>query len=728
MRKAALLFSLFLAHVAVAQDSTYSSPELRALVSRAVVSNHAPPLALYGYHARVESELSLLLRDSLGRERAAQIEQLASAIEWHRSGAYAMHVVGYRMQTLGSPLSTLSFVHGWTEPSLYGERLRLGVQLLTDSAPSRALSDTARGDSLLVVHPFATDREEFYRFSGGDTVTILHSGSRAITVVRVRVRPHLTGGTRLGAFEGEIDLDAERGQIVRMRGQFVILGDRPAGRRGLVSRIPGLIGAAYVEFVNTEVNGRYWLPAYQRSEFQSTFALLGRARAVMRVVSTFAQYTADERGSGTDSLEQAQVHASHRTTWAPQDSISRYDDWREPIGDMTASVTANDFDEFAPDAWKATGAPRVDFVPASTDNLVRFDRVEGLYTGVEANLQFRDRAPGVTVGALAGYAWSEHTVRGGVHAAARRGQFTYGVRAERSLATTNDFVRPFDPQSAGLAGIIGSIDDFDYVDRKLAVGTVTRVIGSVDRALFTLQLGAGSDRPERARLSSGWIGGGTFRPNRDVLRGTYSIAMADAEYHPGLSGDFVQPGLGARLHVESARGELSWQRVEVGTSGRAYLGSLTLTAEGEGGVVTGTVIPPQQLFELGGSATLPGYDYKQFAGDRAALFVGTASYLLPIWRSPKRVWGNLFIPGVSPALAVSVDGGYTQISNAAAGLAVAALGSSPSGEPLSVASDRIRATAGVGMTFFSGMIHLGVARPIDHPAPWRLVLGGGPSF
>ena len=722
-----MLVTLLLAQLAVAQDTTYSSNAVRDLVSRAAVCNHAPPPALSGYHAHVESELSLLLRDSLGRERAAQIEQLASAIAWQRSGAYDMHVVGYRMQTLGSPISTLSFVRGWTEPTLYGERLRIGVQFLPDSAPRRAAADTAGRDSIQAVHPFADDRQRFYTYTGGDTVTVLRSGSRAITVVRLRVHPHLSGDTRLAAFDGEIDLDAERGQIVRMRGQFLVLGERKTGRR-LLTRMPGLVGVAYVEFVNTEVNGRYWLPAYQRSEFQTTFALFGRSRAVMRIVSSFSEYATDDRLGRGDSTIVSTGHSSHRTTWAPQDSVSRYGDWHEPIGDMTASVTANDFDDFAPDAWKSTGAPRVDWVPASTDNLVRFDRVQGLYTGVEANLQLRNVAPGVSVGGLAGYAWTEQTARGGVHASVQRGLWTYGTRAERSLPSTNDFVRPFDPQSAGVAGIVGSVDDFDYVDRRLAIGTVTHVIGSVDRALVTVQLGVGEDRAEIARLSRGWIGGGAFRQNRGVLPGTYRIAMADAEYHPGLSGDFVQPGLGARLHIESAGGALSWQRVELSVAGREYLGPVSLTAEAQGGVVTGGVIPPQQLFELGGSATLPGYDYKQFAGDRAALFRGFAGYLLPIWRAPRRVWGNVFIPGLSPGFAVGIEGGYTQISNTAAGTAVSLLGATGSGAALSVASERIRATTGVGVTIFSGIIHLGVARPLDHPAPWKFVVGGGPSF
>ena len=722
-----MFIPLLLAQLAVARDTVYASDAVRVLVTRAVVANHAPPPELSGYRAHVESELSLLMRDSLGRERAAQVEQLASAITWRRSGDYEMHVVGYRVQTLGSPLSTLSFVRGWTEPTLFGERLRVGVQFPVDSARRPAPPDTARRDTIVVVHPFARDRERFYKYSGGDTVTVLRAGARAITIVRLRVEPHLSGTTRLGAFDGEIDLDAERGQIVRMRGQFLVLGERSGGRRSAFTRIPGVVGAAYVEFVNTEVNGRYWLPAFQRSEFQSTFALFGRSRAVMRIVSHFSEYAAVETANIVPDSA-ATVRATHTTTWASQDSTSRFGDWHEAIGDMTASVAASDFDEFAPDAWKSTGAPRLDFVPASTDHLVRFDRVQGLYTGMEATLRLRNVAPGVTIGALAGYAWSEHTVRGGVHALVQRGLWTYGARAERSLPSTNDFLRPFEPQSAGPAGIIGSVDDFDYVDRRLAMGTMVRVLGSVDHALVTAQLGIGEDRAERARLTRGWLGGGSFLPNRGVVPGTYGLAMVDAEFHPGRSGDFVQPGVGARLHVESARGALAWQRVEVAVSGRENIGAVSLSAEAQGGVVTGAVIPPQQLFELGGSSTLPGYDYKQFAGDRAALFHGFAGYVLPVWRAPRRVFRNLFIPGFAPGIAAGIEGGWTQISNTAASRAVQVLGTSPGGAPLSVATDRIRATAGVGVTFFSGILHLGVARPIDHPAPWRVVFGGGPSF
>ncbi|MDP9279101.1 MAG: hypothetical protein M3P00_06750, partial [Gemmatimonadota bacterium] len=112
-----LLLFAQLSAAAAAADPVYSSERVRDLVARATIANHAPPRNLRGYRARVETEFSLLLRDTLGRERAAQIEQLASKVEGTRDGSYDMHVVGYRSQSLGAPVSTLSFVQGWTEPS-----------------------------------------------------------------------------------------------------------------------------------------------------------------------------------------------------------------------------------------------------------------------------------------------------------------------------------------------------------------------------------------------------------------------------------------------------------------------------------------------------------------------------------------------------------------------------------------------------------------------------------
>src|SRR4029077_17571455 len=101
----------------------------------------------------------------------------------------------YRSQTVGVPYSALSIVRAWTVPSLYGNRLSMGAYFN---------SSRQRQDTLVAVHPFAADRDQFYTFSGGDTVTVLRVGTRRIPITRIHVHPSFHGTSRLGAFDGEI--------------------------------------------------------------------------------------------------------------------------------------------------------------------------------------------------------------------------------------------------------------------------------------------------------------------------------------------------------------------------------------------------------------------------------------------------------------------------------------------------------------------------------------------
>jgi len=695
-------------------DSNYTSAALRRMVASAAASNKIPPSALRSYQSHVETELSLILRDTLGREHTAEVEQLATTATWDRGGRYELHVVGYRSQSVGVPYSTLSIVRAWTVPSLYGDRLSLGAYF----ARSRT------GDTLIAVHPFAPDRDSFYRFSGGDTVATLRVGSRSIPIARIRVRPRFTAPTRLGAFDGEIDLDADRDQIIRMRGQFVV-GREGKSKREALARAMGVVGVAYVEFVNAEVEGKYWLPAFQRTEFQANFPLLGQTRPIFRLVSSIDNIVVNDTGNvASDSLGVSKIIV----TWAKGDSASHYHEWRHDIGAQSGSVHSDDFQDMAPDVWRSDGPPRLNVFPTAMSRMIRFNRIEGLFTGIAPSIDFRGIAPGVSVGGYVGAAWSERTVRGGAFVSQKRGEWTWGARGERQLASTNDFALPLD-DDPGFAALIGSIDNYDYVDRRRGILSATRILGAVDVGVATVQLGFADDRGERARLSQGLFAGPSgFRPNRGVADGSYAIAMADLEFHPNVTGDFVQPGVGARVHYEAASGQLDWQRAELALSARKYWGPVSLAMHADGGVAIGSRPPPQTLFELGGNEVLPGYEYKQFAGDRAALFRSYASYRFPVWRRPMHFWRNYFIPGLGPGLALSVQGGWTELSSSGARDAVAQLGDGWSVTPVSQPTNGVRATVGAGMTLFSDILHVGFARPVDRAAPWKFVAGFGATF
>ncbi len=143
-------------------------------------------------------------------------------------------------------------------------------------------------------------------------------------------------------------------------------------------------------------------------------------------------------------------------------------------------------------------------------------------------------------------------------------------------------------------------------------------------------------------------------------------------------------------------------------------------------------MPPQSLFEIGGTEGLPGYTYKQFGGDRAALSRVAAGYTFPVLRSPRRVFRGYFIPGISPGFAAGIQGGWADALSAAAWRALSMLSSGSDSlsrsSLISVPTGGVRASADVRLTFFSGAASVGLARPVDHPAPWRMVFALGQTY
>jgi len=716
------------------RDSVYATPALRTFIAKAATGNRAPPITLAGYQATLESELAMVLRDTLGREISGQIEQLAARADWDRSGRYDLHVIGYRAQSLGVPYSALTFTRMYSVPTLFGDRLQVGMndglpRSRRDTAARRARvrrDSTAGLPAFRGVHPLASDRDRFYRFSGGDTAAIVYAAGRAIRLVRVHVEPVRNATLNFAGFRGELDFDADRHQLVRMRGTFVRV---TRAKDPLFVRGTGTVAIAYVEFENAEIDGRYWLPAFQRSEFQAQMGLLGENRPIYRIVTRFRDYRIRDTAAlvaDGDSLPPLPPTRS-RLTFAKGDTTSGYSDWREGLGASSARVSGDDFDDLAPDVWRPSGRPRVTFWPRKLEDVARYNRVEGMFTGASGTVKFRDVAPGLSARGAIGWAWTEGTVRGNAAAALSRGRWITGARAERTLASTNDF--PFALESGlSIGPLISGVDDYDYVDRWIGAASLTRVFKDVDRALLTTELAWVRDRRVPARVGEPPLGGSPFRTNRTAFAGDYARGTAILEFHPRVTGGSLNPGVGARLSYEIASGELDWQRAELRLASRAYLGNLLLSARVDGGVLLGgaAVIPPQALYELGGGPDLPSYGYKEFGGDRAALGRSLVAWNIPVLRMPRRVW-RFFIPGVSPAIGAGVQGGWTEASGPAARTALLALGGDGV-TPLSRPTDGVRATADFRLTILSGALGAGYARPLDHAGRWRPFFLWGASF
>jgi hypothetical protein len=710
----------------VPATANYSSPVLQGFVARAAGVNAQIPDRLRAYRARIETEMSIALLDSGRRERTAQIEQIASDVRFRNPDRYDQRVVGYRNQSVGPTFSLMSIFGGWTTPTLYGNHLQLGV-----TAPTSANRAINPRNASLAIHPLSVNRDTYYMYEGGDTaVTLFSSSGRRIPLAHIRVTPRPDAPGDAILFFGDMYLDADRMQIVRMRGRIVELKNGKVTLKS-GSKIPGVSGASFVELVNVEVNGEYWLPAYQRTEFQARIALFGDFRSIVRIVSRFYDIRAnDSSWTGPETPPGAQ----HNLTFASASSQQRYHDWQQPIGAASSDAYFAEFDDLAPDAWNTTGGSKVSFSPRILGEVLRFNRIEGLFTGVAASHEFRDAAPGLSVRGSIGYAWSEKVARGMFGAQRTLGRTTTGIRAERALIHTNDFQPPLSYGST-LSALFGSVDDYDYLDRRSATAFVSRTYGTQRQSNIRLEIGPGSDHSVQQNISKGlYVAKGQgFRPNRGIRPGNYFRTVAAVEINPQVSGLFVDRGIGFSAYYDRADGsDLRWQRLEMRTAARREVGPFQVYARGDAGTLLGTPAP-QVMFELGGDLGLSGYSYKEFAGDRAALVRTVVGYTFPILRAPIRLPSALILPGLAPGIAVGVHGGWAEISGDAAARALFELGSvvdSVSGTraPLSRPTNGMRASAEVLATFFSGALALGVTRPIDQAGKWRFTGRIGQGF
>ena len=146
--------------------------------------------------------------------------------------------------------------------------------------------------------------------------------------------------------------------------------------------------------------------------------------------------------------------------------------------------------------------------------------------------------------------------------------------------------------------------------------------------------------------------------------------------HSAVDAGFVGEGLGARLHYEVAGGlgQLAWQRGEARVVLRESYGRFMTLARVDAGIVNGAVIPPQQMFEIGLVEGLLAYNYKQFGGDRAAIWRAEELYNLPFWRAPLRLAGFV-LPSPSPSVDIGFQSGWAETATTAGKLALVELGS-----------------------------------------------------
>ncbi len=736
---------------AIPNQPAYASPALRDLVARAAERNRVSPPDLAAYRANVESEIAVLLRRADGEEVAVSIEQAENSVQWQRSGDFAQHVTAYRARAAGPAVSAFAFLRKpWLIPTLYGNRLSLFFgqdsslgPLQEDAEAPTPLRSRGGGWATLAAHPFSARRDQVYTFSGGDTVAVLQTSERAITIVRLVVEPRAEQiESPIVVFRGEINLDAELSEIVRMRGQFVTLGARGPQRQRLL--VLPMSVAAYVDLESVLIRGRYWLPRYQRIERHVNVSGLAEGRSVFRIVSRFGEHRVMQSSDGDVNLSADGMQAAldvmglaapvptavRRLTVATGDSLRRPHAWSLPLGEATEELRGDDFTDVG-GASATAKSGGVAWRAQRLADIVHFNRIEGWSTGAAVEATAGSWSPGLRLRANAGWAWTEQTVRGRIEAmrSGERGTWTAGARVGRTLDITNDFTAPYDSGGSLLAALFG-VDRYDYVDRKAAtlwfnVHLAPRV------ATVRVESGVATDHAARARLTRGLMPPDEpFTPNRGLDAGTYARSAVVAEWNPGVTGSALASGVGALLRYEAATGQINWQRATLRITAREDVGNLGLGALMDAGALTNRNVPPQQLFEFGGEPSFPGFAYKEFAGDRAVALHGRAQYRLPVLRAPLRFLGCTCLTAPAPDVALTLHGARLWATHPATLASIARLGSlgdrigsapAAPGEspPVSRPTDGWRGSLEIGLRLFGGAVTVGSARILDSRSPWR---------
>ena len=142
---------------------------------------------------------------------------------------------------------------------------------------------------------------------------------------------------------------------------------------------------------------------------------------------------------------------------------------------------------------------------------------------------------------------------------------------------------------------------------------------------------------------------------------------------------------------------------------------------------------------VGGPVGLPGYEYKEFAGNRAALFRVRLTYPLTMLDSPLRI-GSLILPSIAPALSIGYQTGFAKATTPAVEAAVRALGdfqnkdgtvaldSTGAPRPASVPSSRPMGSLDIRIGFFGDALAVGVARAIQQGRKTQLIFAFGRQF
>jgi hypothetical protein len=418
--------------------------------------------------------------------RLIKADQLELEVYWQAPGRSKQRIVGWRDRVDLPTDIHYHRDHLGIAMNGFGDRIRLG-----------------EGDEVRdVPHPLAPGAARWYDYALTDSLAI-ELPQRRVRVYEVLVRPKDPLAPR---FVGSLFLDADRGELVRMRFQFT-----------RASYLDPSLEDITIVLDNGLWNGRYWLPRHQEIEIRRRSTVLDLpARGIIRGRWEIDQYQFNQ------GLP-LQLFAGPEIVAAPVE-VRRAYPWTESL-DAAIAETAGQATLDLRSVRAAvrqlastrvlTGLPAARPGVTSASELLHVNRVEGFAPGLGGLLRLGGGA--VEIRGWGSYGVSDRRVKGRV-AVERRGAWGgVALEAAREVADVGDepliapLLNSFSAQELGK-------DYGDYVLRDRARMVARRRIGAM-----SLEVAAGRERTQSVGVAAAPVTG-AYRPNFPLGAGRYWTA------------------------------------------------------------------------------------------------------------------------------------------------------------------------------------------------------------
>lgn len=635
--------------------------------ARDVRQSTATDSSLRSYRAEARGFVYFLVdRTDNGERTLVKADQVALEVFWRSPGDTRQRIVGMRDEKLLPTDIRYHLDHLTVVQDEFGDLIRIGD-----------------GDEVeAVLHPAAPGAERSYDYRLSDSLTLSFAGAREpVTVYEIEVRPRRLDQP---GFLGTLSVDRATGAIVRLNFSFT-----PA------SYVDPYLDYIRISLENALWLDRHWLPYRQEAELRREVPALDfLGGTVIRGRFRVADYRFN------DSLPDL-LFAGRSVLRVPTREMQAFTFEDSLFADLDREGLAPsaDLEQIRQRAGALarnralSGLPPVRLFWPSFSEGLRYNRAEGLALGVGSAL----RLPGsLRVRAHGGWSF-------GRGAASGRLELAPDVRdPDTRLSTYWWMLRDLGPVASAspIVNSLASLAQQDYLDPWFESGVAASHRWRTGPRT-NLQLSIRHAQQHSAELTVDSPENTAFRAVRPIETGRRSTLQLAVGTHPTA-------GVGWHADVQAAAHRLngrSWGQADLALGWRrpgAEQGRVIGVASSlRLGSSIGGDPAPQNLYVLGGRATLPGHEHRSMVGRR-------------YWLAETQLSMGLVHPWAGLRLGAAAGG-------------VSGIDTLPDGWTGSVAPGT-RASVWLGADALWNVLRLDVARGIGPGGDWALVFSVTPRF